>query len=121
MRQTFQPAFARMLLAIALTCALLVTQFALTRHVVEHAATALADTVVTAAANDNRSNLPDGSNNSASCLTCLEHQAHGAGLISTPVILIAQPTKTFELQALAPNTPYLAPERASQRAPPVLS
>ena len=29
MRQTFQPAFARMLLAIALTCALLVTQFVL--------------------------------------------------------------------------------------------
>ena len=120
MRQTFQPAFARMLLAIALTCALLVTQFALTRHVVEHAA-AIANTVATVSASDDLSNLPDGSNNSASCLTCLEHQAHGAGLISTPVILIAQPTKTFELQALAPNTPYLAPERASQRAPPVLS
>ena len=120
MRQTFQPAFARMLLAIALACALLVTQFALTRHVVEHAS-AMADTVMTAAASDNRSTLPDGGNYSGSCLTCLEHQAHGGALISTPMALIAEPIKTFVQQALTPNTPYLAPERASQRAPPVLS
>ena len=109
MRQTFQPTFARLLLAVALVCALLVTQFGLARHVVEH----------TAASSDAKSSLPE--SNSASCLTCLEHQAHGAGLISVPIAFAAQPLQTFERQALAPNTPYLAPERASQRAPPVLS
>ena len=120
MRQTFQSAFApmaRVLLAVALVCALLVTQFGLTRHVVEHAT----GQIVTASVMNDNVSQPDSSSNSGSCLTCLEHQAHGAGLISATLSFIAQPIKTFELQALAPNTPYLAPERASQRAPPVLS
>ena len=116
MRQTFQPTFARVALAVALICALLVTQFGLTRHVVEHAAS---QTIAASAIDDNASS-PENTN-ASSCLTCLEHQAHGAGLISTLIAFVAQPLKTFELQALAPNTPYLAPERASQRAPPVLS
>lgn len=116
MRQTFQPTFARVLLAVALICALLVTQFCLTRHVVEHATSQ----IVTASAIDGQSTAPDGNNN-GSCLTCLEHQAHGNGLISPTLAFVAQPVKTFELQALTPNTPYLAPERASQRGPPVLS
>ena len=112
-RQTFQPTFARVLLAVALICALLVTQFGLTHHVVDHAAS---QTVATSTI-DGNATAPD-SSNSGHCLTCLEHQAHGAGLISALIAFVAQPLKTFESQALAPNTPYLAPERASQRAPP---
>ena len=119
MRQTFQPTVARLLLAVALICALLVTQFSLSRHVVEHAASPLMYTVAATPTMDDITNPPE--NNRASCLICLEHQAHGAGLISTHLAWVAQPIKTFEQQALAPNTPYLAPERASQRAPPVLS
>ena len=120
MRQTFHATFARTLLAVALVCALLVTQFGLTRHVVEHAAGSVAATIMAASTSDDASSLPD-NGNSGSCLTCLEHQAHGNGLISTAINFDASPAKIFELQALAPNTPYLAPERASQRAPPVLS
>ena len=120
MRQTYQqPTLARLLLAMALICALLVTQFALTRHVLEHAASPIMQTVATASAVDDNARQPENSN--VSCLTCLEHQAHGNALTSTPIVFVAQPIKTFERQALAPNTPYLAPERASQRAPPVLS
>ena len=116
MRQAFQPKLAPKVglwLAWMLVCALLVTQFGLTRHVVEHAA----KPVVTATTINDPVNTPD----SASCMTCLEHQAHGAGLIGAAMVFVAQPIKTYELQALAPNTPYLAPERASQRAPPILS
>lgn len=116
MRQTFQPKRAPkvgLLLAWALVCALLVTQFGLTRHVVDHAA----KPVVAATTIGDPVTMPE----LASCMTCLEHQAHGTGLISAALIFVAQPIKTFELQALAPNTPYLTPERASQRAPPVLS
>lgn len=115
MRQTFRPTFARLLLAVALVCALLVTQFGLARHVVEHATSQ----TVAASTIDGKSTAPDSS--SGNCLTCLEHQAHGTGLITALIAFVAQPLKTFELQALAPNTPYLAPERASQRGPPVLS
>lgn len=116
MRQTFHATLARLLLAVALVCALLVTQFGLTRHVIEHAT----NQTIAATAIDGQSTTPD-SSNSGSCLTCLEHQAHGNGLISTAINFDASPAKIFGLQALAPNTPYLAPERASQRAPPVLS
>ena len=116
MRQTFQPKPAPkvgQLLAGLLVCALLVAQFGLTRHVVEHAAKPL---VAAATIND-----PVSTPESASCTTCLEHQAHGAGLITDAITITIQTVRTFELQALAPNTPYLTPERASQRAPPVLS
>lgn len=113
MRLTFQRPIARLVLAVALICALLVTQFGLTRHVVDHAA----NPIITTSTADTPSGLPD----NASCLICLEHQAHGAGLISAAITIAAQAINAFERQALAPNTPYLAPERASQRAPPVLS
>ena len=116
MRQTFQPSLAPkvgLLLAWVLVCALLVTQFGLTRHVVEHAA----KPVVAAATINDPVSTPE----LASCMTCLEHQAHGAGLITDTITIAVQTVRMFELQALAPNTPYLTPERASQRAPPVLS
>ena len=119
MRQTCQPTFARLLLALGLICALLVTQFGLSRHVVEHAANPLTQTLTMASALDDNTRQPE--NSSTSCLICLEHQAHGAGLISAHLAWVTQPIKSFEQQALAPNTLYLAPERASQRAPPVLS
>ena len=120
-RQTFQSnptGVARLLLAVALVCALLVTQFGLSRHVIEHAAQ---HTTTIAAANtvliDDSNSGPD----APTCLTCLEHQAHGASMASATFAFAALPIKSFEHTALAPNTPYLAPERASQRAPPVLS
>lgn len=113
MRQTFHPTIARTLLALVLICALLVTQFGLSRHVVEHSATP----VVAATTLDDPSKIPDGSG----CLTCLEYQAHGNGLTGHFGVALINAVHGFEQQALAPNTPYLAPERASQRAPPVLS
>jgi hypothetical protein len=113
MRQTFHPTFARMLLAVVLVCALLVTHFGLSRHAVEHSATP----VVAATTVDDPSNVPD----SSGCLTCLEYQTHGNGLIGHFSVALIDAAHSLELQALAPNTPYLSPERASQRAPPVLS
>ena len=110
MHQTLRPSFARALLAVGLVCALLVTQFGLSRHVVEHGIAP----VVTAALADDTSDSPD----HGGCLTCLEHQAHGAVLISQATTLDTQNVHVFERQALAPNNPYLAPGRASQRAPP---
>ena len=113
LRETFHTPFARMLLALAVICALLVTQLGLARHVVEHGA----KPVVAAMTLDDASTLPDNSG----CLICLEYQAHGSGLTGKSIIITAQIVRSFEAHALAPNTPYLAPERASQRAPPVLS
>ena len=113
MRQTFHPTIARTLLAVVLVCALLVTQFGLSRHVVEHSATP----VVAAITLDDPSKIPDGSG----CLTCLEYQAHGNGLTGYFGIALINAAYNLERQAIPPNTPYLAPERASQRAPPVLS
>ncbi len=113
MRQTFHPTIARILLAVVLVCALLITQFGLSRHVVEHSATP----VVAAVSLDDPSKMSD----SSGCLTCLEYQAHGNGLTGYFGIALVDAVHRLEQQALAPNTPYLAPERASQRAPPVLS
>ena len=113
MRQTFHPTIARMLLPVVLVCALLITQFGLSRHVVEHSASP----VVTSASIDDPSKMPDNSG----CLTCLEYQAHGSGLTGHFGVVLMDAVHRLERQALAPNTPYLAPERASQRAPPVLS
>ena len=112
MGQTFHPTIARMLLAVVLICALLVTQFGLSRHVVEHSATP----VVAATTLDDPSKMPD----SSGCLTCLEYQAQCNGLTGHFSVALINDVHGFEQQALAPNTPYLAPERASQRAPPVL-
>ena len=113
MRQTFLPTLARSLLAVVLVCALLVAQLGLTHHVVEHAS----NPVVAAATLSDHSDVPQ----AGGCLSCLEFQAHGAGLISQSHSIATAAVRVFELRALAPNTPYLAPERASQRAPPVLS
>ena len=112
-RQTFHTRFARMLLPVVLVCALLITQFGLSRHVVEHSA----NPVFAAASIDDPSQTPD----SSGCLTCLEYQAHGNGLTGYSSIALLNTVHSLEQQSLAPNTPYLAPERASQRAPPVLS
>ena len=113
MRQSFHATIARMLLAVVLVCALLVTQFGLSRHVVEHSATP----VVAATTLDDPSKMPD----SSGCLTCLEYQAHSNGLTGHIGIALINAAYNLERQAIPPNTPYLAPERASQRAPPVLS
>lgn len=113
MRQTFYTRFARMLLPVVLVCALLITQFGLSRHVVEHSASP----VVAAASIDDPSKMPD----SSGCLTCLEYQAHGSCLVGHFSLTLINTVHSLEQQALAPNTPYLAPERASQRAPPVIS
>ena len=112
-RQTFATHFARALFALSLTCALLGTQFVLNRHVVEHASFVTLTTTVI----DNDSGTPDAPH----CLTCLEHQAHGSVLVGSVHIPLVDGVSPMQAQALPPNTPYLAPERASQRAPPVLS
>lgn len=112
-RQTFTAHFARALLALALVCALLATQFVLNRHVVEHASSpTLAATII-----DNDAGTPDAPH----CLICLEHQAHGSALVGSVHMVLADGSSPMQAQALPPNTPYLTPERASQRAPPVLS
>ena len=113
MRQTFLPTLAHSLLAVVLVCAMLVAQLGLTQHVVEHAS----NPVVAAETLSDDSDAPQ----AGGCLSCLEFQAHGVGLISQSHSIATAAVRVFELRALAPNTPYLAPERASQRAPPVLS
>ena len=112
-RQTSRSTLTQLLLAVALMCALLVTQFALNRHVVEHASSStLAATLI-----DTDSGMPDG----PSCLMCLEHQAHGAALTSIAGITLADGASPMQAQGLPHNAPYLTPERASQRAPPAFS
>jgi len=103
------------MLAVALVCALLVTQWRLNDHVVEHNANTLNISATVLSNND--SNSHDGSG----CLVCLEHQAHGAALTSTLTLALAITVSVLMARALPPNTPYLAPERARQRAPPALS
>lgn len=114
LRLTHQNSLIRLLLVAGLICALLIAQLGLTRHTIEH--TTKSGVVVTALS-DTQSQTPE----KVSCLTCLEDQAHSAVLISQAVVDDSQRVHCLERQALAPNTPYLAPERASQRAPPVLS
>ena len=113
-RQTSLTPITRLVLAVALVCALLVTQWRLNDHVVEHSANTL---TVSSNALSNDSSSHDG----PGCLVCLEHQAHGAALTSTIVMAVALNVAVLIAKALPPNTPYLAPERARQRAPPVLS
>ena len=112
-RQTFTAHFARSLLALVLVCALLATQFVLNRHVVEHTSSP----VLAAMVIDNDTSTPD----APSCLTCLEHQAHGAAPISVVRFNLLDGVSPMLAKALPPNTPYLAPERARQRAPPAFS
>jgi len=111
----------RISLAAVLVCALLATQWGLNRHVVEHHSQQILtlSTVGTAAAltNDSAPVSHDG----PGCLICLEHQAHGAALPSSFALALAPTLSTLMARALPPNTPYLAPERARQRAPPAFS
>lgn len=116
-RQTSLTTLVRWLLAVALVCALLVTQFTLNRHVIEHAnGSGFSVATATLSTND----APT-SHDSPSCLLCLEHQAHGAALTSTFALALALTLSILMARALPPNTPYLAPERARQRAPPAFS
>ena len=62
-----------------------------------------------------------GTPDAPSCLTCLEHQAHGAAPISVVSFDLLDGVSPMQAQALPPNTPYLTAERASQRAPPAFS
>ena len=111
----------RIFLAAVLACALLDTQWGLNRHVVEHHSQQILTltTVGTAAAltNDSAPVSHDG----PGCLICLEHQAHGAALTGTLTLVLALTLSILLARALPPNTPYLAPERARQRAPPAFS
>ena len=116
-RQTSHSILARLLLAVALVCALLATQFTLNRHVIEHAnGPSITAAVVSLSTND-----APASHDGPSCLLCLEHQAHGAALTSSFALALAPTLSTLMARALPPNTPYLAPERARQRAPPAFS
>ena len=112
-RRPSQTTFTRFLLVVGVVCALLVTQFGLNRHVIEHSGSQL----ITTASTDEMPPSHDG----PGCLVCLEHQAHGAALTTASYCLTADTVAVQLARALPPNTPYLAPERARQRAPPVLS
>ena len=96
-----------------LLCALLFCQFALNKHVTEHTASvSIAVTSVDHASDEHQD---------FACLLCLEHQVHGTSMISNALLVVAQTVHRFEFTALPPNSPYLSPERASQRAPPLFS
>ena len=112
-RRPSQPTWLRLLLVVGVVCALLVTQFGLNRHVIEHGGSQL---MITASADE-----APASHDGPGCLVCLEHQAHGAALTTASYFLTADTVAVQLARALPPNTPYLAPERARQRAPPVLS
>ena len=116
-RQTSCPTLARLLLAIGLVCALLATQLTLNRHVIEHAN---GSGFSVAAATLSGHDAPI-SHDGPGCLLCLEHQAHGAALTSHFDLALATTISVLMARALPPNTPYLAPERARQRAPPAFS
>ena len=115
-RQTSLTPFTRLMLAVALVCALLVTQFSLNRHVVDHSGSATMTTVSAVNADD----APT-SHDGPRCLVCLEHQAHGSALTTSVILALALTVSILMARALPPNTPYLAPERARQRAPPFFS
>ena len=114
-RQTSLSPLTRLVLAVALVCALLITQWRLNDHVVEHSVNTLSMNTSVAATNDSTTHDGPG------CLICLEHQAHGAAPISIVSFNLLDGVSLMQAKALPPNTPYLAPERARQRAPPVLS
>jgi hypothetical protein len=114
-RQTSLSPLTRLLLAVALVCALLITQWRLNDHVVEHSAKTLSVSASVAVTND--SSTHDG----PGCLLCLEHQAHGAALTSTITLALALMVSVLMAKALPHNAPYLTPERARQRAPPAFS
>ena len=108
--------FTRLILAVALVCALLATQFALNRHVIDHSGSAAMITVSAVNADE-----APASHDGPGCLVCLEHQAHGSALTTSVILALALTVSIMMARALPPNKPYLAPERARQRAPPVFS
>jgi hypothetical protein len=110
---------ARWVLAVALVCALLATQWRLNAHVVAHefSTTSLTQHAHHACNHE----APASQKEAAGCLVCLEHQSHGAALISHVQLHVVRSHAILMARALPPNTPYLAPERARQRAPPVFS
>ena len=105
------------MLAVALVYVLLMTQWRLNDHVVEHGATV---TSVSQLAAISSSDTPT-SDEGAGCLLCLEHQAHGIALTSAFTLLLGLMVSVLMAKALPYNTPYLSPERARQRAPPAFS
>lgn len=117
-RQTSLTPLARLMLAVALVCALLITQWRLNHHVVEHG---FSNAGISQLAMAMSAEEVPTSHDGAGCLVCLEHQAHGAALTGTLALVLAPMVSVLMARALPPNTPYLSPERARQRAPPVFS
>ena len=118
-RQTSLSPLTRLMLAVALVCALLITQWRLNDHVVTHefSQNSLSQLAHAFCSHE----APNSDKEEAGCLVCLEHQAHGAAPISIVSFNLLDGVSPMQAQALPPNTPYLAPERARQRAPPTLS
>ena len=117
-RQTSLTPLARLMLAVALVCALLITQWRLNHHVVEHG---FSNAGISQLALTMSNDETPASHEGAGCLVCLEHQAHGAALTSALTLALALTVSVLMARALPPNTPYLTPERARQRAPPAFS
>ncbi len=116
-RQTSLSPLTRVMLAVALVCVLLVTQWRLNDHVVEHSASASNVSQLVAMSSAEGPASDEG----AGCLLCLEHQAHGAALTSAITLMLALMVSVLMASALPHNAPYLTPERARQRAPPAFS
>lgn len=110
----------RLVLAAVLVCALLTTQWGLHRHVVEHSSQQALTVTAAEPTASYKINAP-ATHDGPSCLICLEHQAHGSALTGAFTLILAQTVSVLMARALPPNAPYLAPERARQRAPPVFS
>ena len=111
----------RAFLAALLVCALLATQWGLNRHVVEHHSQQILTLTAVGAASALANDSAPVSHDGPGCLICLEHQAHGAALSGSLTLTLALTLSMLLARALPPNTPYLAPERARQRAPPAFS
>ena len=105
------------MLAVALVCVLLMTQWRLNDHIVEHGATVTSVSQVAALSDADAPNSDEG----AGCLLCLEHQAHGIALTSAFTLAFGLMVSVLIAKALPYNTPHLSPERARQRAPPAFS
>lgn len=116
-RQTSHSPLTRVILAVVLVCVLLITQWRLNDHVVEHSTTGNTVSLFASISGDEAPASDDG----AGCLLCLEHQAHGAALTSAISLAFALTLSVLMARALPHNTPYLTPERARQRAPPAFS
>ena len=118
-RQPSRTLLTRLMLCVALVCVLLATQWRLNDHVVSHE---FSPSSLTAHAHSFcNHDLPGSTKEEAGCLLCLEHQSHGAALLTQFELKTPNTIAILMARALPPNTPYLAPERARQRAPPAFS